>query len=224
MASKRRKSKHKSQRSGRSEPVQLLRYEITDEPIRNEAYNRLPEDVKDRIDYLYHNLSRRAHEMIPELLALREQYPNIQQVSNYLAAAYAKTGQNDKVEALVQQNYARDPTYLFARIHYAELCLQREDFEQAAEIFDHKFDLQLLYPRRKSFHISEAVGFFGVIGLYFFMTGERDVAERVYETLKTIDPRNTVTRRLKRRLYPGPLRRLLLRLFDPSNAKKEHQS
>ena len=223
MASRRRKNKHKSQRSRRSEPIRLLQYEITDEPIRNEAYNRLPEDVKDRIDYLYHNLSRRAHEMIPELLALREQYPEIQQFSNYLTAAYANTGQKDKVEQLVQQNYERDPTYLFARIHYAELCLRRGDFEKVAEIFDNKFNLKLLYPRRKSFHISEAVGFFGVIGPYFFMTGEREAAEGVYEALKTIDPRNMATRRLKRQLYPGPLRRWLLRLLDSSKVK-EHEA
>ncbi len=224
MASKRRKNKHKSQRSRRSEPVQLLQYKITDEPIRDEAYNRLPEDVKDRIDYLYHNLSRRGRELIPELLTLHEQYPQVQQFSNYLTVAYSKTGQTDKVEQLIQENYERDPTYLFAKIHYAELCLQRDDCEKVAEIFDNKFDLRLLYPHRKSFHISEAAGFWGVMGLYFFMIGEREAAEQTYEALKTIDPRHQFTRRLKRQLYPGPLRRWLLRLLDSStNAKKDHQ-
>ncbi len=218
MAGKRRKLKRNSTISQQSQQVRLIHYEITDEPIMDEAYKRLPADVKDRLEHLCDLAQHQPNTAIPELLALRKSYPHIPQIGNYLAMAYSRSGQNDKKKQLIQENYQRNPKYLFARIHYAESCYRDGDYAKIAEIFDHKFDLQLLYPHRKRFHSSEVLGFFGICGRYFVAIGERELAEKVYQLLIQIDPKHPYTRALKRQLYPGLFHRLLMRFFKRRNS------
>ncbi len=96
---------------------------------------------------------------------------------------------------------------MFARINYGELCLTRRDYDRIAEIVDHKFDLKLLYPKRKKFHVSEVMGFMGLLGVYLFETGRREMAEKCYDMLDQIDSAHPFTKRLRRKLFPGLIRR-----------------
>jgi tetratricopeptide (TPR) repeat protein len=196
--------------------VYVSEYEITFEPILDRDYKRLPKQVKEAIERLHDESQRRPREAIPQLLDLIESYPDVPLLYNYLSIAYSKSGQREKSEAVVQENYRRNPDYLFARLNYVEMCLARRDYEKAAEILDHKFDLKLLYPNRKRFHISEVVSFMGLVGMYFVEIGERDAAEKYYDVLQQIGPRYPVTRQLRNRLFPGLFTRLYLRLTGRS--------
>ena len=97
---------------------------------------------------------------------LIKQYPRVLQLYNYLSVAYARAGQRQEAEAVVQENYQQNPEYLFARLNYAEVCLARADYAQVADIFAHTFDLHALYPQRKRFHLSEVANFMGVTQLH----------------------------------------------------------
>ena len=119
------------------------------------------------------------------------------------------SGQREKAEEMIRENYRRNPGYLFARLNYAELCLAEGDYDEIAQIFEHKFDLKLLYPKRKRFHISEVVNFMGLVGIYVFETGKRDVAERYCDMLEQIAPSYPMTKLLRRRLRPGPVGRVI---------------
>jgi len=141
---------------------------------------------------------------------------NIPVLYNYLSVAYSRAGQREKSEAVARENYRRNPDYLFARLNYAELCLDKRDYEKIGEIFEQKFDLKLLYPQRKRFHISEVASFMGLIGIYFFETGERQAAEKYYDVLQQIAPGYPMTKRLRRKLFPNLLQRLRLRLMGQS--------
>ena len=138
---------------------------------------------------------------------------------NYLSVAYSRAGKREKAEEIVRENYQLNPDYLFARLNYAELCRAQGDYEQIAEIFEHKFDLKLLYPNRKRFHISEVANFMGMMGVYFLETGEREGAERYYEALKEIAPSYPMTKLLRRKLHPGFLERLLRRMADQTQTR-----
>jgi len=192
--------------------VQLLEYEITSEPIYDRRYKKLPRHVKDAIERLHHEAQKRPRKVIPELLALLKKYPDIPMLYNYLSIAYSQSGQRKKSEEVVRENYRRNPDYLFARLNYAELYRLKGDYDKIAEIFEHKFDLKLLYPERKKFHISEVANFMGLIGIYFFETGERDMAERYFDILKDIAPEFLMTKMLRRKLHPGIIRRALNRV------------
>jgi tetratricopeptide (TPR) repeat protein len=196
--------------------VYISEYEVTSEPILDRGYKRLPQKVKETIDRLHDESQRRPREAIPELLELIEKYPNVPILYNYLSVAYSRSGQYEKSEAVVRENYRRNPDYLFARLNYAEMCLARGEYTKVAEILEHKFDLKLLYPKRKRFHISEVVNFMGLVGIYFFEIGERDTAEEYYAVLQQIGPGYPITKQLRKRLFPGLFRRLYLRLTGRS--------
>jgi tetratricopeptide (TPR) repeat protein len=191
------------------EAVSLLPYEITTDPMPERRYQRLPRHVKEAIERLHDLAQRRPREAIPELREWLTQYPQLPLFYNYLSVAYSRAGRRQDAEAVIAENYRRHPDYLFARLNYAEVCLAQGNYARIAEIFAHQFDLRLLYPRRRRFHLSEVANFLGVIGLYFVAIGKRDVAERQYELLKHIAPEYPLTKRLRRTLYPSLFRRLL---------------
>lgn len=209
MVKKRQQRKQQAPIPERAEPLRIHTYTITTEPIVDQAYKRLPKNVKEQVEQLHDLTLQRPQAAIPELVALREQYPHVHQFANYLVIAYSRTHQHELAKQLIEENYRRDLNYLFARTHYAELCLHDGKLAEVATIFDHKFDLKLLYPERKRFHISEVLAFFGVMGNYFVATGDRERAEQCYQLLHEVDPKHSYTRSLKRKLYPGPFRRLL---------------
>jgi hypothetical protein len=108
----------------------------------------------------------------------------------------------EKAEACVLEAYRRHPTYLFAKVNYANVCLQKGEISKIPEIFDHKLDLKLLYPRRTRFHVSEFTGFAGVMCRYYGAIGEWDAAVIYYQILKQLAPKHPITKHAKRLLYP----------------------
>jgi tetratricopeptide (TPR) repeat protein len=187
--------------------LSFARYEITTEPMEDRQYRRLPRHVKAAIERLHDVAQRRPRQAIPELRALITQHPHVPQLYNYLSVAHARAGQRKEAEAVVQENYQRNPEYLFARLNYAEVCLARKDYAQVADIFAHTFDLHVLYPQRKRFHLSEVANFLGVAGLYFLAIGQRELAELQDTLLQQIAPDFPLTTRLHKKLFPGLLRR-----------------
>jgi tetratricopeptide (TPR) repeat protein len=215
MAKKRKKKRGKqafNQLQGNYDVVRIVEYEITTEPIYDRHYKGLPDEVKEAISRLYYEAPTRPSKAIPEILGLIEQYPNIPILYNYLSVAYSAAGQTEKSEAAILENYRLNPDYLFARLNYAELCRIKGDYEQIAEIFEHKFDLKLLYPHRNRFHISEVANFMGLIGIYFIETDRREVAMRYFDMLKELAPDYPVVKLLRKKLYPNSFNRLLSNL------------
>ncbi len=113
---------------------------------------------------------------IPELLTLKENYPDIPVLYNYLCMAYEFTGNRAASREIIIENYQKSPDYLFAKINYAQVCLYEGNTEKIPEIFDGKFDLSLIYPERTRYHVSEFTGFAGVMCAYFASITGRVVA------------------------------------------------
>lgn len=188
--------------------VYVTSYEITAEPIRDREYRRLPAHVKEALERLHRESEIRPRNAIPELQQLIERYPQVPQFYNYLTVAYSGIGALDKAEAVTRASIRANPDYLFARLNYAELCLMRKDYAKIPEIFDHKFDLALLYPKRKRFHITEVANFMGLIGLYFLAINERGLAEKYNAALQEMAPDFPMAQKLRRALTPGLFARL----------------
>ena len=70
---------------------------------------------------------------------------------------------------------------------------------------------QLLYPKRKTFHIDEFIKFNWIVGVYFFKIGELEKAKMYYKAISSIEPKDKHTKILKKLLYPSFLRRWLLK-------------
>ena len=190
-----------------------LEYKITNEPILDKRYRRLPRQVKEAFQRLHALAQTQPRTAIPELEQWIAKYPDLPMLYNYLGAAYTQAGQYKQAEQTILENYRRHPNYLFARLNYAELCMARGDYRKVAEILDHKFDLKLLYPERSLFHITEFTGFMWVVGEYLIGIGERAAAQQVYETLRQVAPADAATRRLRAALRATPLQRVVKSLL-----------
>jgi hypothetical protein len=180
----------------------LSEYEITDGPLEDRTIKQLPAHVDEQIGDLYDQIHHTPKEAIPALEHLLAMYPHVPLFYNHLSVACMNAGETAKAEALIQENYTRHSQYLFAKVNYANLCLQRGEIAKIPDIFDHKFDLKQLYPHRKRFHISEFTGFAGVMCRYFCATGDQATAALYYRVLKQLAPRHPMTKQAKRALYP----------------------
>ena len=209
---KSRKIKHVSA-TDKPSPVYITQYEITNEPIQEPAYRRLPKSVKEKLENLYQEAQWNPQQAVPELLKLQKKYPRVPQIYNYLAVAYSSAGEIEKAEAITQENIRKNPHYLFARVNQAQFCLARKEYDKIPEIFDNKYDLQMLYPKRKKFHISEVANFMGIMGIYFSRTNQREIAEKYNEILQEIASDFPIAKMLNRELNPRIMRRVMKRLL-----------
>lgn len=197
-----------------SEPHLVVSYEITDEPMPDLAYQRLPDAIQDQLETLYHKvLLQRPNKALAVLKPLIEQYPDVPQLYNYLYIAYRGLRDRANAQRVLHETRVRFPHYLFGRIAYASDCLQRGEAEKVPEIFEDKYELKLLYPGRKRFHLSEVLGFYSVMAWYFHVQGESALAERYYKLMRQLDPEHRSTRSVKRMLYPSRLSKLVRRLL-----------
>jgi tetratricopeptide (TPR) repeat protein len=209
-AKKRKKQRPQSKRSSAlrlpqpptAEALVYTEYEITDEPLENHHIKKLPVPVQARIDDLYELAQHDPRQVIPELERLIATYPQVPTFFNYLSIAYLAAGDQEQATAVVREAYHRHPQYLFAKVNYANLCLQQGEIGKIPGIFSQTFDLKQLYPHRTRFHVSEFTGFAWVMCRYFCAIGERETAALYYQMLLHVAPRHPMTKHAKRTLYP----------------------
>jgi tetratricopeptide (TPR) repeat protein len=173
-------------------------YEITSEPLSSEHSGcEVPPELDPHIERLFHLTLSHPRDAIAELERFIERYPDCPKLFNFLGNACISIGDFDRASQITEESYKRFPNYLFAKLTYADLCVCRGDLDEIPVIFDGKYDLSLLCPNRKRFHITEAVGFMGVMGYYFMRQGEVERARPYYKILKSLAPDEPQTQRLE---------------------------
>jgi len=181
--------------------IQFNEYDIVYDPMDDEYSDLVPPEIEKEISVdLYLLAGDNPRKAIHRLKELRLQYPEHPRIYNYLAKAYSYVRDAEKMIEVVEENYRRNPDYLFAKINYAQICLQRGKIHKIPIILDHKFDLKMLYPERNEFHVTEAVSFFGMLGIYFLKIDDMDQSKRMLMILEDIDPDAEMTKELKRQI------------------------
>lgn len=196
-----RKLKNRSNRKNSTSILETLDYKITKNPVDDSDIRALPEDIQDQIEDIYNRVFTTPDSTIDELKELISTYPHIPQLYNYLYAAYSYTGYTKKAIEVMKQNYKINPTYLFAKLNYVEHYIQQGDLNIVNKVFDNKLELRLLYPERDTFHDTEVIGFYGVIGLYNVMKKQYDSAKKCLQILEAISPTHQHTQRLRELLF-----------------------
>lgn len=191
MSSKRKMRRRKAQQE----------YEIVYGPMNKPADARSSPEEREAMHNLHALVNEDPHAAVPELLARIERDPR-PMFFNWLSAAYTFMEDDAAADETIRENYRRNPSYLFARINYAELCLRDGDLDGAREALGERLDLSFLVGGRKRVHISEARGYLYVLGLYHYTAGKMDAAEATYHLLEEIAPGEPPTERLRRLLYP----------------------
>lgn len=175
-------------------------YEISYEPIEDESVHLLPVDVRNRVRDLYNLIQKDPQQVIPELLALKDQYPTVAVLGNYLYVAYMLSGDEEKSDAMMLENYQRHPGYLFAKLTYGQYLLKQDNLKEFEKVFENKFDLRALYPNRRKYHVAEIISFWGVMGLYQCAVNNWEAVAAICHLLQQFAPQHEVTKLLNTRL------------------------
>ena len=161
--------------------------------------------------FLSRNKSKKARK---EVEIFQNDYPDTPEVLNLLTYLNVCRKRIRQAERLVDENFQKNPDYLFARINYADLCLRRKKLQKIPKLFNFKFNLRDFCPNKKMFHISEFRGFMVMMGHYHLLIQKREAAECYHYLAHRVDPSHPNTKTLQKKLYYKPFyKRFILKIF-----------
>jgi len=177
----------------------LINFEVTfDEVPRDEKQEKMPSrEVVNAINKVA-PLLKGTHNLLPYLRqfeVFKKKYPDVPVVYNYLRNIYAMMKESTKAAALDLECYERFPEYVFARTQYARNFLHT-DPEKAYTILGGTPSINEAYPKRKVFHISEAMAFYSVLIEYFIGTKNLATAESWLDMIAEIAPDHPTVKNL----------------------------
>ena len=198
-----------------------LSYEITCDPLPGEGAERLSEVLSDADREALYVLASTgdARDAVERIEALLEQIPDAPMLLNWLTLAYTRLGDESNAQRVIRRNFEKNPDYLFARLNLIESALQSGDLSTAELLFGNRFDLQLHYPDRDRFHLTEFRAFNAIAAEYFIRIRDLDAAHDHVELMEAIDPDSDATVRFRevlntatvldtiRRMLQAPFRR-----------------
>lgn len=202
--------------------LRLISYEITAEPMTEGNPPETPELVAS-YEELHPNQfdPEQWPELLSKLEALHDKFPDDAKIGNYLAALYSRLGREDDTRRTVQDLYRRHPDYLFAITAMIRIHLNHDELEKAQEILKNRFELSLMYPNRKVFHISEFVAFYDMIVRYHIARGALDVAQSTLNVFKKVAPDHPDLGVLQQVVMIGNLKEYLAHMSAPKRRKKQ---
>jgi hypothetical protein len=172
----------------------LLEFRITNK--RMTSSEKVPPDVEKLAPYFLDHLrnnpqkTKIREEVLPKLERLLEKHPTSSFLYNFLAAALEQLGEFDRLDALVEEQYHKNPHYIFARLNYAHRLLELGRVSEIPDALAHTFTLHELFPEYKEFHVTEAVGFSALMALYQHTLGHTNASEAWLELASEIEPKH----------------------------------
>ena len=195
--------------------LELSEFDISFDKMESEYQRKLSEKTLVEVNEILRLLDSDPETAIDRIINLLEENPNNPILKNHLSAAYSRAGQHNKAELVAIDNYEKYPDYLFAKTNYAQICIWHGKISKIPAIFEHNFNLRSLYPKRKTFHISEFMSFMEIMSIYFYKIGENKTAMRYYDLMKQLDKNHPATKQTKRVVRPPFPLRILRKLLSP---------
>jgi hypothetical protein len=185
----------------------------TNEPIEEESFARLPHKVKRRLWRIYETLPKSPQEQLPELLRLKEEYPDVPVIYNYMSMCHAQCGQFEDFHRTAKETVEKFPNYLFGKISLAEYHLLKKEHKKVPEIFDERLEIHQHYPDAVTvFHISEVRSFYSIVGIYYAREYKMARALLSYFMLEEIDSKHFATEKLANEIIYAELQKLRQRI------------
>jgi tetratricopeptide (TPR) repeat protein len=188
-------------------------YQVTFGPITSHLEQKLGSETYAVYLRLYEEIPTNPKKACRELERLCQEHPDLPEMANLLSYIYIRLKDLRKAETLIRETYEKHPTYLFARINYADQCLRKKQIDLAASAFDHTFDLKALYPERKTFHESEFRGFMVCMGFYHLAVRQPEKARHYYSLAKEIHPDHRTVKALEKKIFKTSRLKKLARFF-----------
>ncbi len=202
-------------------PVQKLNK--TTFPAISVTYDRIadrltqvfsPTELKEYL-FLYEKSQENPKAALKDIIIFQKKHPELPEVYNLLCYTLIKRKKIRKAERLVEENYQKNPDYLFARINFADQCLRKNKAAKVLEIFENKKHLNELYPNRKLYHYSEILGFVCLMGFYHLKQGEKELAKDYCAYAKIIAPEDDTLALLEKRICKQSFIQTIMRALNP---------
>ncbi|KAG6558897.1 hypothetical protein RHABOEDO_001262 [Candidatus Rhabdochlamydia oedothoracis] len=161
-------------------------YRITFSPSLSNL--KLDASKKTFFQKIHSQIQENPEKYLSALEAFYKDHLDIPEVANLLAFAYLRLKKSKQAEELIKITYDLHPSYLCAKINYADQCLRYKKIQEIPAIFHHKRDLLELYPDRFCFHYSEFRGFMVCMGFYHLACKNRDYADKHRSVAEEVDP------------------------------------
>ncbi len=174
-------------------PQQL---KVTNQPMEERELRKMSRVNRRLLDSVYSILYTDPEKALPTLRIMRDNYPNVPCLYNYLAIACHNAGQEKEDLDIIHETIEKFPDYIFAKTMLAEYHLGKGDHREVPKIFGGEFDLARLYPDIKVFHISEVRAFLSVTGTYFVRVNNMSRALFNYFSLSDLEPDHLGTKQL----------------------------
>lgn len=135
---------------------------------------------------------------VKPLEELKEKYPEAGIIYNYLINAYAFAGEAQKSYDVMIECFEKFPKYPNGVITYLYQMIERGNIDAAAALFNEKFEIGLMFPERKEFHISEIIAFTVTIFKFYIATNQMDRADQSLARIKDMKAEDKIPAELLR--------------------------
>lgn len=184
-------------------------FRYTGEPMEEQNLAKMPQHDKEQLWALYGEIRESTEAVLPKLIALKNRYPQVPCIYNYVAYAYALLQQEQQNFNILCETTRLFPEYFFGKISLAEYYINHNDHRKIPGIFNNKFEIYEHYPESvEVFHISEVRSFYIVIGRYFVRTNNLTRALYCYFTVEEVDPEHLALRQLGDEIVGKELKKL----------------
>ncbi len=163
---------------------------ITEDPIEEENWSKLPKKEKRKIAKLNEKIkkSEDLETVIQDLDSYKLKHPDVPAIYNYLGIAYTRANQQKKYLRVLFETREKFPDYLHGKISLAEYYLSVNKFRKIPGLLDSKFEITQHFPvGTEVFHISTVKGFYYITGRYFALAGKIELAYKSYFLLSDLD-------------------------------------
>ena len=174
----------------------ISKFYITENPIEEEKWSKLPGRDKKKILKLYSNIKKSIdlERVISELTNYKEKYPDVPTIYNYLSIAYNYADQTDNYYESLIETVEKFPAYIFGKISLSEYYLNNSEFNKIPGLLDNKYEITQHYPSGTDlFHISAVRGFYYITGRYFVKARKIEKAYKSYFLLSDLDEDHQTT-------------------------------
>jgi tetratricopeptide (TPR) repeat protein len=213
-----------------SSPTQKQKLPFTISYSRPRDIAPLPSSIRNEAEDILNRLMEGASlfeiksEILPELLRMRERYPNIPSLGNHLSIVYERLGNKEELIAHLQREHENFPDYFIGNLNYARILLHQKKFDKLTAFFHGVYQMHELYPKRKDFHITEVIGFYTFMAEYQSALGYKDAAEAWLREAAELEPDHPEVRRAAILLKINPLKKVASGVFAQKQAQDIEKS
>lgn len=154
----------------------------------NLSYLKLNDAKRFFFQKIHAQIQENPEKYLSSLETFYKEHKDVPEVINLLTFAYLRLKKIPQAEELIKTSYEMHPSYLCAKINYADQCLRHKKIQEIPAIFNHKRDLLEICPERSTFHYSEFRGFMVVKGFYHLACKDRTYANKHLCSAEEVDP------------------------------------